>query len=272
MRSEGRIFQRGAVFWIAYYVRGKEFREAGGKTEKEAAKKLKARLGEKLGDRFIGPEQERVTVGDLLDSYLLYLEMKGAKSLYSVTSNVATVRSFFGDLRAVDVTTKRIEAFIELELATKTGKKKMKAAATVNRDMAALRGAFNLARKQGRISRVPYFPMLRENNARQGFFEKDEFEAVEAALPRVLADVARFAYLSGWRKGEILPLTWENVDRAAAEVRIATSKNGHGRMLPLTGALKGLIERRWQAREYLTPREGHRDFSAGIPRQRRACR
>ena len=253
MRSEGRIFQRGAVFWIAYYVRGKEFREAGGKTEKEAAKKLKARLGEKLGDRFIGPEQERVTVGDLLDSFLLYLEMKGAKSLYSVNSNVATVRSFFGDLRAVDVTTKRIEAFIELELVTKTGKKKTKAAATVNRDMAALRGAFNLARKQGRISRVPYFPMLREDNARQGFFEKDEFETVEAALPRVLADVARFAYLSGWRKGEILPLTWENVDRAAAEVRIATSKNGHGRMLPLTGALKGLIERRWQAREYLTP-------------------
>lgn len=61
------------------------------------------------------------------------------------------------------------------------------------------------------------------------------------------------AYLSGWRKGEILPLTWENVDRAAGEVRIATSKNGHGRMLPLTGALKELIERRWQAREYQTP-------------------
>ena len=75
----------------------------------------------------------------------------------------------------------------------------------------------------------------------------------------------------GWRKGEILPLTWENVDRSAAEVRIATSKNGHGRMLPLTGALKGLIERRWQAREYLDPREGHRDFSAGIP-PTAACR
>ena len=253
MRSEGRIFQRGAVFWIAYYVRGKEFREAGGNTEKVATKKLKARLGEKHGDRFIGPEQERVTVGELLNSFLLYLEMKGAKSFYSVKSNVATVRAFFGDLRAVDVTTKRIEAFIAFELDLKTGTKKRKAPATVNRDLAALRGAFNLARKQGRISRVPYFPMLREDNARQGFFEKDEFEAVAAALPRALADVSWFAYLSGWRKGEVLPLTWENVDRAAGEVRIATSKNGHGRLLPLTGALKDLIERRWQAREYQTP-------------------
>jgi integrase len=48
-------------------------------------------------------------------------------------------------------------------------------------------------------------------------------------------------------------VTWENVDRAAGEVRISTSKNGHGRLLPLTGALKDLIERRWQAREYQTP-------------------
>ena len=39
----------------------------------------------------------------------------------------------------------------------------------------------------------------------------------------------------------------------AGEVRIATSKNGHGRVLPLTGALKDLIERRWQGREYRTP-------------------
>ena len=95
--------------------------------------------------------------------------------------------------------------------------------------------------------------MLCEDNARQGFFEKTDFEATVSNLSPVLADVARFAYASGWRKGEILPLTWENVDRTAGEVRLATSKNGLGRVLPLTGALKDLVERRWQAREYLTP-------------------
>ena len=168
----------------------------------------------------------------------------------------------------MDVSTKRLEAFIAAEEA-EPGKRK-KSAASINRELAALRGAFNLARKQGQISRVPYFPMLREDNARQGFFEKDEFEKVAAALPVAVADVARFAYLSGWRKGEILPLTWENVDRAAGEVRIVTSKNGHGRMLPLTGALKELIERRWQAREYLTREKvtaisPHVFHEAGVP-------
>ena len=76
MEEEGRIYQRGAVFWIGYDVREKEYREAGGKTEKEAAKKLEVRLAEEHGDRFIGPERERVSVGDLVDSFARYLEMK----------------------------------------------------------------------------------------------------------------------------------------------------------------------------------------------------
>jgi integrase len=39
------------------------------------------------------------------------------------------------------------------------------------------------------------------------------------------------------------------VDRSASEVRLSTSKNGDGRVLPLHGELKTLIERRWKARK-----------------------
>lgn len=120
----------------------------------------------------------------------------------------------------------------------------------MNREVASLKQAFHLARKQERIHRVPYFPMLREDNARQGFFERDEFERLVAVLPEPLADAARFAYFSGWRKGEILPLRWEAVDRAAKEMRLSTSKNGRGRVLPLDGSLWDVIERRWKAREF----------------------
>lgn len=246
MRGEGRIYMRGSVYWIAYFVRGCEYREAGGRTEKEAAKKLRSRLAEKHGDKFIGPSQERITVKELLDSLERHLKLKGAKALQTFIYHGIPIRKSFGPDRAVDITTERLRAFTIDALA------EGRARATVNREVGVLRQAFNLARKEGRLARAPYFPMLREDNARQGFFEKNEFEAVAAALPSAVADVARFAYLSGWRKGEILPLTWQNVDRAAGEVRIATSKNGHGRVLPLTGALKDLIERRWQAREYRT--------------------
>jgi integrase len=108
----------------------------------------------------------------------------------------------------------------------------------------------NLARKQGRLTRVPYIPMLREDNARSGFFEHADFLNVVAHLPDPINDIAWFAYLSGWRKGEILSLRWDMVDRAAKEVRIRTSKNGQDRVLPLRTDLADLIERRWSARTF----------------------
>ncbi len=154
------------------------------------------------------------------------------------------LRAFFALRRAVDVTPTLIRSYVSERLEQR------KSHATVNREVSVLRRAFNLAKEEERLTRVPFFPMFRESNARQGFFEKAEFEAVVSRLPEPVAEVARFAYLSGWRRGEIVPLRWDAVDRAAKEVRLGTSKNGRPRSLPLEGALWELIERRWKAREY----------------------
>ena len=97
---------------------------------------------------------------------------------------------------------------------------------------------------------------MRENNVRTGFFERHEIDTVVAHLPPVVDDIVRFAYRSGWRRGEVLSLRWEDVDRDAGEVRLRAeaSKTGEGRCLPLEiGELKNVIERRWVAREYALP-------------------
>ena len=92
--------------------------------------------------------------------------------------------------------------------------------------------------------------MLRENNVRQGFFERAEFEAVERRLRDPLCDMAPFAYLTGWRKGEIQPLRWESVDTNAPEIRLRTSKNRQGRVLPLLGDLLDLMKKRKAALQF----------------------
>jgi integrase len=89
---------------------------------------------------------------------------------------------------------------------------------------------------------------LPERNARQGFFEQEEFEAMVEHLPTYLKDFVRFAYLSGWRKGEISQLQWADVDRKAHVIRLRpdTSKTQEGRVLVLDEELWNLLERRWQ--------------------------
>ena len=261
MRGDGRVYQRGNRWWIEYWHRGRQYREAGGASEKAAGKRLKDRLKQIAGDRFVGPQEERVEVSELLDALERHLETKGARAMASLRSHLRPVRDALGSKLAVDLRTADVERYIAERLAAE------KAPATVNREAGALKQAFRLARKQERLSRIPHFPLLREDNARQGFFDRPEVEAVITHLPEPLPDVTRFAFLSGWRKGEILTLRWDAVDRTAREVWLWTSKNGRRRSLPLTGELWSLIERRWAAREYqaidgtsaLSPFVFHRD-------------
>lgn len=58
-----------------------------------------------------------------------------------------------------------------------------------------------------KIGRVPYIPMLRENNVRKGFLEAEDFDKLIAALPVYLKPLVLFAYRTGCRRSEIVSLT-----------------------------------------------------------------
>jgi integrase len=122
--------------------------------------------------------------------------------------------------------------------------------ATINRETQLLGQALRLAVRRGNFARVPEIRRLREDNARQGFFEAAEYEVMVAHLPAHLRDLAAFAYLTGWRRGEILTLTWADVDRDSGIIRLRpeNSKNRRGRVLAIEGELVPLLEQRWQAR------------------------
>jgi len=51
-----------------------------------------------------------------------------------------------------------------------------------------------------KVDRVPYIPMLKENNVRKGFFEHGEFLTLRDALPSYLKGFVAFAYKKGRSK------------------------------------------------------------------------
>jgi integrase len=82
---------------------------------------------------------------------------------------------------------------------------------------------------------------------RQGFFEREQYESVQAHLPDDIQPVIEFALLTGWRiNSEVLTLEWRQVDFEGAEVRLepGTTKNKQGRTFPFTTALRTLLEKR----------------------------
>jgi integrase len=187
-----------------------------------------------ISGKFIDLKKAKTTVNELLDNYIVYLRNKGAKSINTLVSHLKPVREMFGCERAIDINGQRIEKYI-------LDRKKFAANATINRGLGGLKQAFNLGKKQGLLNHDLYILKLKEDNARQGFFERAEFIAIVSKLPKYLKDFIRFAYLTGWRKGEIVSLTWDLVDRYGKEIRLQTSKNGAGRCLPLEEELWDLI-------------------------------
>jgi integrase len=247
------VFQRtgSTCWWIAYYHRGKEIRESSGSDElREAEKLLRHRLKEigadQLGARpFIGPTPERMLMSELLDALETHYKLQRTLSP-QVVSHLKPIREAFADRRAVNVTAERIDQYIEERIAGG------KAPATVNRETQLLHQAFRLAVDRGRLVFMPKVRHLDESgNVRQGFFERDEFEAVVVNLPEHLRDYARFAYFSGWRKSEIASLMWADVDGQVIRLRADNSKNKRPRQVPLVGPFKTIIERRWIARQYV---------------------
>ena len=232
----GRVYQRGDVWWIDYSYRGQRHRESSGSTKKKDANALlKKRLGEMGSGRFIGSDAERVRFTDLAEMIETDYRVNGRRSIKRLQISLNHLREQFGDTRALDITTDRIRRYIAHRQEDGA------ANASIQKELAALKRAFNLAVQAGRLTRRPHIPSMNVQNTREGFFEPDELERLIAELPEDVQPVVLFAALTGWRKGEVLALKWSAVDFDAGEVRLWKSKNDEPRVFPFR-VLPPLVE------------------------------
>lgn len=125
------------------------------------------------------------------------------------------------------------------------------AAGTINRSVSALRRMFNLAKKQGKLRDVPYFPMVKEAPPRQGFFEREDYEKLFTALPSYLRLPLALGYFTGMREGEILGLRWNQVDFLSGIIRLRAgeTKNDEGREVPIASQLLESLKKQYAARQ-----------------------
>ena len=211
--------------------------------------------------RTFGPQGP--TLGDLSAAYLQDYQIRQFRSHSTARGRVAHLTAFFGRAaRAAALTTHQIRQY---QLARRAAGA---ATGTINRETSALHRMGTLAVHWGWLDTVPGFPdRLRENPPRQGFFEHPEYLAVRAHLPAPWQDVLDLAYYSGWRKNEILGLTWEEIDMAGGVIRLspARSKTLVGRMLPISQPIAEALARRRARRDPDSLLVFHRD---GIPVRR----
>lgn len=213
----GSLYLRGQIWWVSYYVDSSRVRESADTTDKAVARQLlQKRLGQVAEGRFTGATADRVRIEELAELVLLDYRVNGKRSIGVTETRLRKhVLSFFVNRRAQSITATDIQAYIvhRQERGASNGE--------INRELAALKRAFNLGIRQEKIHKKPYIPKLAERNVRAGFFESHQFETILAKLPDYLRPPITFSYYTGWRlRSEILPLTWEQVDLTTGTVRL----------------------------------------------------
>ena len=163
------------------------------------------------------------------------------RTLTTARGRVEHLRGFFGSWAADAITPDSVRNY-QLHRRNQGAE-----ASTINRETSGLSRMFQLAIRRGQLERMPLFPKrLEENPPRDGFFEHDEYLKVRSKLPAPFQDVLDFAYYSGWRRNEILGLTWEEVDSAGGVIGLTPrrSKTKTGRVLPISAPLQQVLKRR----------------------------
>ena len=248
----GELRKRGNIWWVRYYRNGRRHEESSRSTKKgDGERLLRIREGDIAKGLPVTAKTGQLRFDEAAADVVSDYRVNGKKTLGQLERRIRLhLEPFFGGRWMASITSADARAYSAARQAEGA------ANATINRELAILKRACRLATQAAKLLHAPHVPMLRESNVRQGFFQRDQFEAVRGALPPELRGVVTFAYLAGWRTpSEILPLKWAQINRKTRTIRLepGTTKNAEGRTLPydLLPELVDVVERQWDTHKRL---------------------
>ncbi len=240
------LVKRGDVWWMYFTYQGQQVRKSTGTGERRLADAILSKVKVQIieGQYFEKAVAQSHTFTELMDRYeqehvLRKLRHRGVKGYMN------NLRAFFGDRTLADITPKLIVAYKNKRYEDG------KAPATINRELANLKKAFNLALRewewchQNPVTRVS---MEKENNKRDRWLSEEEESRLLTACVPWLHDLVTFALHTGMRMGEILELTWRGVDFTRRTVTVLRSKNGERRTIPVNETVLRVLKEKSKVR------------------------
>jgi integrase len=237
----------GRVWWIEYYQEGRRFRERIGPNKAAAEQRLREVLSARAEGRHIKKSPDlKTTFRDLAQWYLELAEVRAKRSYSRDQYSLKKLLPFFGDRLLKNITPSQLEAYKQKRLAEPSYRKHLTTPATVNREVTCFKVIFNKAIKNGKAEANPArgVKLLKENNERDRLLSKEEYACLLSHCPGHLKPIVQTAYLTAMRQGEILNLTWGQVDLKEGFIHLGpeNTKTNDGRAIPIHPELKATLE------------------------------
>jgi len=126
----------------------------------------------------------------------------------------------------------------------KAEREKDRRPATVLQEIQVIKRVLKTASELGKIEKSPALTIKRPQvrNERVKHLNVDEMKALMTACPDWLQPIVTFARFTGARRGEILKLTWRDVDFKSALIRFRDTKNGSTGTVRMNATARALLE------------------------------
>jgi integrase len=233
----GRRLKRVAYGFTAQARDGTQIRRSSAEWTKDDAENA-------LAEYQLGIEQERqesskgITFGQAIEQYLKVKARK--KSIKDDERHLKVLKAHFGsDTPLAEISAAKISAWKADRMSAQCpATKRVYAAATINRPLAALRHLLQLAHEDWeQLPAVPRIKLEREPQGRIRWLEPDEearlLTACRKSKNKELRSVVVIALESGLRRSELLGLTWDRVDLSRGVIRLELTKSGKRREVPM---------------------------------------
>ncbi|MDD5653887.1 MAG: site-specific integrase [Candidatus Omnitrophica bacterium] len=230
------VYFKSGNWYIDYSVAGRRKREKVAPDKKLAELALKKRLIQIAECKFLDLDRiEKILFADFADEYLK-IHSKQHKGYRTESKIINHFKRYFARKYLHEITVLDIQRY-------KTERIEQVAPATVNRALAILKSMFNRAIEWGKARDNPMrkIKLLRENNKRLRFLEREEIGKLLSCCSPHLLPIVKLALNTGMRKGEILRLKWQDIDFKRDIAYLQETKSGEKREIPLNNTAKNTL-------------------------------
>ena len=194
-----------------------------------------------------------MTLGEAAERLLLEKNRHKSVEEYRRIFERVLIPEFGTDTPLTEITASRISEHRGRRLAGASvrrkdadGKPRALSAASINRPLALLRHLLRTARDEWEVLEdVPRVRLEREPQGRLRWLSESEearlLAACRTSRAQWLLPIVTTAMETGMRLGEVVGLTWEQIDLSRGVIRLERTKSGRRREIPIRQAIYGLL-------------------------------
>jgi integrase len=234
------LFERptdSGVWWINYYVKGKQHREKVGKKSAAIALYRKRKEDERAGRKL--PELRNskiVTLSELIDDVLEFTKHHNDRRNY--ISKAEIVRRDLGSLPAEEITPQELTRWLN---------RRCKSPATYNRYKAFISLCYREGEHNRKVDVNPARKVRhrKEENRRIRFLSGEEYDRLHAAIKKLFPEhLAEFVVSvhTGMRLSEQYTVEWSQVHLDRRAIDLTKTKNGYQRTVHLNETAIAFIQ------------------------------